>query len=605
MQRRVAGALRHIRQRFIGPPRARRVGRAGPNVAEIRELCTERSYERGVDYYRSGLVISARIVGDRVRAAVRGTEMYDVTLAWPRGRGADWEYYCTCPYSYEGQCKHVVAALLHFRDHSAGMAREAKRTSSSVKALLDGAGEGYLREFLAAELAADSGLAERFARGSDGPPVAGLDYYARVAAMFRAEADAEARGAWDGGYDSVDLEGVMETAARFEASGDMAEASRAYRQIASAVSDHMDEAAGYVDYDGAVRTAIAKWASCLDKSGPTAAERRACIGDAFSEWRRGAAFSGEYESAMWSLCRYDGDLEHLARIAGQHVPDPIPVDGGKAGARRRGRREPRRRRRRDAVANKPSRRTRMLGIQVGALERLGRARDIERILRAHARADPAACAMLVRRLAKRGAKAAAARAAAGGLDLFGHDGSIADAAVSVYGRGEQGRVSVLSGLFVRTLDWSYHDQLRRLPGWRRERAAVLARLARDKKAAGTLIEMLVREGMHRRALREIVARNDAETFGRYLEPVAGRYPRAYLAAYGRCVAGMADRASTSLQYSRVGRHLGLMAGVAGGRGVAAGLAAALSARHPRKRALLKALAPLAARPPAGPRQRRR
>ena len=584
------------------------MGRAGPTVAEIRELCTERSYERGVDYYRAGLVVSARIVGDGVRAAVRGTEVYDVTLAWPRGRGADWKYYCTCPYSYEGQCKHVVAALLHFRDHSAGMAREAKRTSSSVKALLDGAGEGYLREFLAAEMAADSGLAERFARGSDGPPVAGLDYYARVAAMFRAAADAEARGAWDGGYGLVDLEGVMEAAARFEASGDMAEASKAYRQIASAVSDHMDEAAGYVDYDGAVRVAIAKWASCLDKSGPTEAERRACIGDAFSEWRRRSEFSGEYESAMWSLCRSDGDLEYLARIAGRHVPDPIPAGGGKASARRRGGDWPRRRRR-DAVAGKASRRTRMLGIQVGALERLGRARDIERILRAHARADPGACAMLVRRLAKRGAKAAAARAAAEGLDLFGHDGSIADAAVSVYGRGERGRVSVLSGLLMRTLDWSYHDQLRRLPGWRRGRAAVLSRMARDKKAAGTLIEMLVREGMYRRALREIVARNDAEIFGRYLEPVAGRYPRAYLAAYGRCVAGMADRASTSPQYSRVGRHLRLMAGAAGGREAAAGLAAALSARHPRKRALLKVLAPLAARPrarpPARPRPRRR
>lgn len=577
------------------------MGRAGPTVAEIQELCTEQSYERGVGYYRSGRVTSARMVGGEVRAAVEGTELYDVTLAWPRGRRAAGKYYCTCPYSYAGQCKHVVAALLHFRDHSAGMAREAKRASSSIKALLDGAGEGYMREFLAAELAADSGLAERFARGSGGPSVAGLDYYARVAAMFRAERDAEARGAWDGDYGHVDLGGVMDAAARFEASGDMAEAARIYRQIASAVSDHMDEVAGYGD---AACAAIAKWASCLDKSGPTAAERRACIADAFTGCLRDSRLSGEYESAVWSLCRSDGDLEHLARIVGPHIPAPIPVDGGEAGSRRRGAARPRRRRR-DAIAQESGRRIRMLGIQIKALERLGRERDIDRILRAHARADPAACALRVRRLAKRGAKDEAARAAAGGLGLFGHDGSIAAAAVSVYGKGEPGRVSVLSGLFMRTLDWSYHDQLRKLPGWRRERAAVLSRMARDKRAAGVLVEMLVREGMYRSALRVIVARNDAETFGRHLKPVAGRYPRAYLAAYGRCVAAMADRASTASQYARVGRHLRLMAGAAGGREVAAGLAAVLSAKHPRKRALLKVLAPLAARPRARPRQRRR
>ena len=590
------------------------MGLADLTLAKIKGACTTRSYERGVDCYRSGRVMSVRLVGNAVKAVVEGSDDYGVEIAWPGRRGGGRaRCSCSCPYSYGGECKHVVAVLLHVKDHSAAMAREAEKSASSIKGMLDGAGERHLREFLADEMAGDPGLAERFARGAGGPPVAGLDYYGMVSSMFRAEADSWRRGGIDGDDDGdddsrVDLEGVMKAAAGFEARGDAAEASRIYGQIASAVSAHIGEADGAEEHGAAARAAIAKWASCLAESRPTEADRRAAISAAFAGYRGDDRFSGDYESAVWSLCRSAGDLAHVLDLVGPHMPDPVPADGGGAGARRgAGRRlggkSPPRRRRRDYIECESPGRMRMLRIQVKALEKLGRKRDIDRLLEAHARADPAACALRVMRLAGSGAKSRAARAAAEGLDLFGHEGSIAAAALSVYGKDEPGRVSVLSGLFTRTLDWSYYDQLRMLPGWPRERAAVLARMARDKKGAGMLIEMLVREGMHEKALREIAARGDVAVFERYIEPVSAGRPRAYLAAYGRCVAGFADRAGTGWQYMRVGLHLERMAGIAGGREVAAGLAAAISAKYPRKRGLLKVLAPIAGQ--AGGRARAR
>ena len=279
------------------------------------------------------------------------------------------------------------------------------------------------------------------------------------------------------------------------------------------------------------------------------------------------------------------------------MPDPLPADGSEGAGSRRVKRinNPPRRRRRDFIKQESGERIRLLRIQIKAFEKLGRERDIDQLLEEHGRADPAACAMRVRRMAESGAKARAARAAAEGLDLFGNDEPIVAAAEAVFGKGEAGRVQVLSGLFMRTLKWSYYDQLRKLPGWPRERAAVLKWLAGDKGRHDMLVEMLVSEGMLGRALREIAKRNDAALFEEYAKPVAGSNPGAYLAAYGRCVAGLADRAREKFDRSCVVGHLEIMAGIAGGKAAAAALAADISARNPSKRALLEMLAPYANR----------
>ena len=602
------------------------MGLADLTVDKIRRVCTAQSYERGISYYNSGRITSVRLAGGAVRAVVEGTDMYNVELAWNGGDGKG-EYYCDCPYSYEGECKHVVAVLLHVRDHSAEMIREAKSALSAAKRLLDGAGEGRLREFLAAEMAGDPALAERFAKGAGiplpaaaGPAdpseggkgeasepeeaeehkapagTAAVDYFDRVSSMYRAETAAwrRAGATGDDDYGHIDLKGPMGEAAALARSGDMAGASRAYGQIASAVSDYIDEVIGsHGPHLRAARTAIARWATCMDKSGPADDERRECMSDALSGYRGDARFSAAYESALWSLCRSDGDLVHLLDLVAPHMPDPIPADGsGGAGSRRVKRiKGPLRRRRRDLIEQESPERIRMLRIQVGALERLCRRRDIGRLLEEHGRADPAACAMRVERLAGSGDKAGAVRAADEGLDLFGNDERIMAAAEAVYGGREAGRAPVLSGLFMRTLDWSYYDKLRRLPGWRRERAAVLEWLSSDEDRHEMLVKMLVGEGMHGRALREIAEGDDAAMFEEYAEPVAAGRPRAYLAAYGRCVAGLADSARSSWDYLRMARYLKHMSGIEGGREVAARIAADIVKKNPRKRAHLKALAP--------------
>jgi uncharacterized Zn finger protein len=76
----------------------------------IRRLAGDRYYERGVDYFRRGLVDSLLQSGDSIEATVRGTEQYAVRLS---SKGQKFKYTCECPIGEGGGfCKHCVATAL-------------------------------------------------------------------------------------------------------------------------------------------------------------------------------------------------------------------------------------------------------------------------------------------------------------------------------------------------------------------------------------------------------------------------------------------------------------------------------------------------------------
>jgi uncharacterized Zn finger protein len=85
-----------------------------PSLSEstIRHHTTAQSFDRGEDYYRSQAVTAIAKRGNTIQADVEGNEAsnYRVTIGFDAGgiTSAD----CTCPYNYEGWCKHIAATLL-------------------------------------------------------------------------------------------------------------------------------------------------------------------------------------------------------------------------------------------------------------------------------------------------------------------------------------------------------------------------------------------------------------------------------------------------------------------------------------------------------------
>jgi uncharacterized Zn finger protein len=87
------------------------------NIANLSETdlsyhTTDKSFKRGEDYYRSGAVTDICQRGNCLCGEVEGNEAapYQITIQFDVGgiSGAK----CTCPYDYEGWCKHIVAVAL-------------------------------------------------------------------------------------------------------------------------------------------------------------------------------------------------------------------------------------------------------------------------------------------------------------------------------------------------------------------------------------------------------------------------------------------------------------------------------------------------------------
>ena len=85
-----------------------------PNLtpAVLQHHATDNSYSRGEDYFRSGAVVSLTQRQQTLEAEVEGNEVRPYRVTIDVDGGGVTRAHCTCLYSYEGWCKHIVATLL-------------------------------------------------------------------------------------------------------------------------------------------------------------------------------------------------------------------------------------------------------------------------------------------------------------------------------------------------------------------------------------------------------------------------------------------------------------------------------------------------------------
>ncbi|MBW4420694.1 MAG: SWIM zinc finger family protein [Myxacorys californica WJT36-NPBG1] len=86
-------------------------------VAPISEIvishhATSNSFSRGEDYYHRSAVIDLVQRGNTIHAEVEGSEVTPYRVSLQFDSGGITSVRCTCPYDYEGWCKHIVAVAL-------------------------------------------------------------------------------------------------------------------------------------------------------------------------------------------------------------------------------------------------------------------------------------------------------------------------------------------------------------------------------------------------------------------------------------------------------------------------------------------------------------
>lgn len=148
-------------------------------------------YERGVSYQRDRRVELTEAANSTVRAVVRGTIPYRVTLGVEADR-ADWS--CTCPFGESGAvCKHVVAAVVTVLGGEPTLIGapgvEPSRSAGAVDlaSYVDGLDHDELVRILLAQTETDWRLREQLrsrAAGVAGSPVDEQVWRQRIASAF-------------------------------------------------------------------------------------------------------------------------------------------------------------------------------------------------------------------------------------------------------------------------------------------------------------------------------------------------------------------------------------------------------------------------------------
>ena len=128
--------------------------------------------DRGYDYYQGGRVREVVLDGEEVKALVRGSDMYRVSLVYEEGDPSDMS--CDCPYAAKGfTCQHMAAVLFQFESDEVGDEKTTMICASQdlspmpldvqgIGDLVDEADEAFLREFLKKSLLEDESWLVRF-----------------------------------------------------------------------------------------------------------------------------------------------------------------------------------------------------------------------------------------------------------------------------------------------------------------------------------------------------------------------------------------------------------------------------------------------------------
>ena len=82
----------------------------------LHEYASNKSIQRGREYFQEGAVGALVLRGYQLQADVAGSQPrpYRVEIQF-NAEGVD-EACCTCPYDYEGWCKHIIAVLLAYAE---------------------------------------------------------------------------------------------------------------------------------------------------------------------------------------------------------------------------------------------------------------------------------------------------------------------------------------------------------------------------------------------------------------------------------------------------------------------------------------------------------
>ncbi|MEF8977134.1 MAG: SWIM zinc finger family protein, partial [Halapricum sp.] len=491
-----------------------------PTREAIREICTAQSFQRGVNYYEEGRVRDVTVEGREVTARVRGSREYRTTVDLSANGFDPW---CSCPYDYAGECKHVVAVLLTVADRFDDLFAVATdddrqrdddptALSNSVEPDIDevlaGADPETLRTFLEDVLDGDNDLRERFLAFVDAPTEKSLaDYRRDINRRF--EDAIGRRGIVE--YDThLQFEEYYDLAETYRTRGNDEQALTIYQAIAEAIRENLgriDDSSGH--YGDAVERAVEAYANCLGAADPTQVDRSDHIEYLFEQFESAEfGFVREYyDEALREVCVTEADLEHWLSLLEPHVPE--------------------------FESELSPREQIVVSSYLHVLEELDERDALERVLEEVYDESTTFYRQYIDLLLAGGRDDRAADVIEEGLDTFRFVPDIQRLAADFYRERDPERYrEVLQTLVVRHEDWEAYEELEQACSddqWESTRHTIVTQLGRLDPEQ--LIELYLHDGEREKAFSKVLDREELELFRRYRSEVADIDPEAYFEAY--------------------------------------------------------------------------
>jgi uncharacterized Zn finger protein len=540
---------------------------------KIKELCTKASFERGQRYLEEGRVKIREVSPSKITAVVAGTSNYRVEVNLEDKKGVFAT--CTCPYDWEGYCKHIVATLLAVeegRGEIESMAKMSSKRQQSMETLLMRTEPEALRSFLRHEMERLPELRDRFmACFSKEGARKSLDEY-------KNEVDLLYDLAEDHGFvpygEEVDFKPLQELAEIYIHKGAFMEAARIYQALFETIAEKMDEvddSDGF--YAGEFSDNLKAFADSIAKAGLNTKEKRKYIEYLFDKYlqREPDYFQEDYDEALRELCTSEEDLRYWKELVEPHLPERIPDE-------------------RDWSSYYQAKE--LISMHLYLLSRLKELKEFYALMEKHYRTSDDLCLMYAQQLLKDGDREKAVKVAEEGLALFPDYASMGlrEFLSEIYREDDPEKYREISlSLFLLTREWKYYERLKMALSpeeWHGLLQKIVARLSKERFHRDTLIEIYLREQMYDDALGEVLAKKNISTLSMYQNKLAHLYPEQYFNAYRELIFPFAEEEMGRRHYKEVVSYLKSMREIEGFEGAVQEIVERLREENKRKPAFI-------------------
>jgi hypothetical protein len=545
----------------------------GPD--QIKQLCTAASFERGQRYLEEGRVKIKEASPTKISASVAGTSNYRVEVDLEDEEGISAT--CTCPYDWEGYCKHIVAtllAMLEDREMIESMVEASSEKQQSMDMRLKRVEPEALRSFLRREMERLPELRDRFmacfSTGGEGKSLA--DYKEEVESLYDL---AEDRGLVPYG-EEIDFKPLKELAEIYIQKGDFLEAAKIYQALFETIAekmDNVDDSDGY--YGEEFSDDLDLLVDCIIEAGQDAESRRIYIKYLLDNYLRGDPdyFQDNYREALEKLCTSKEDLAYWKEMLESHIPVEIPDSQN---------------------WHSYYHANRLISMQLHLLSKLGQMAEFYALIEKHYRSSHDLTLWYARQLLEDGDREKAVKVAEEGVALFPDHLSmeIRDFLSGIYKKADPKKYrETLQSLFLHGGDWKYYDRLKKASSpeeWCERLDKILAHFTIHQGGFNRykIIDIYLRERMYDQALEAVLSQKSLSTLSRYQNDLVYRYPKQYFNAYRELIFPFAEKEMGRRHYQEVVSYLWKMKEIEGFEGAVKEVVERLREENKRKPAFI-------------------